>query len=125
MKINGKERGFFYGVLASGKLATLCKDKSVSNIWDLLENDEISARYAPKIANILNEADEMRKVYEAKARGEEYTADILTEEEIYTLPMYEIQDILVACVEAIQRGSVREIETKAPKKKESAAKKSS
>lgn len=116
MLINGKERGFFYSVYASGKLAALCPGKSVTNLGDLFADDAAGAEMLPKVARILNEADEMRKVYEARARGEEYTADILDEAELFVLPMYEIAEIEVACFDAIRAGSERQIETKPVKK---------
>lgn len=116
MLINDKERGFFYSVFASGKLAELCPGKSINNIGELFGDDETGAANLPKVARILNEADELRKVWEAKRRGETYTADILDEEELYVLPMYEIHEIELACFEAIRKGSIREVEEKPVKK---------
>lgn len=125
MIINGKERGFFYSVFSSGKLAELCPEKSITNIDALFSDDAIGGQNLPKVARILNEADELRKVWEAKARGETYVADVLEEEELYTLPMYEMQEIEMACFEAIRAGSVREVETKPVKKTKNAVNKSS
>lgn len=122
MKINGKERGFFYNVYASGKIAELCPDKSINNIDALFSDDATGGVNLPKVARILNEADELRKVWEAKARGETYVADILEEEELYVLPMYEAQEMQMACFEAIRAGSVREVETQPVKKTGKAAK---
>lgn len=112
MLINGKERGFFYSVFASKKLAALCKGKSINNLQDLFSDDATGGEYLPKVAVILQEADELRKVWEAKARGESYTADIMSEDEFYSLPMWEVQEIELACFEAIQKGSEKEIQTK-------------
>lgn len=116
MIINGKERGFFYSVYASGKLAALCPGKSITNLGELFSNDATGGEMLPKVVRILNEADEMRKVYEARARGEEYTADVIEESELMILPMYEIHEIELACFEAIRAGSERQIESKPVKK---------
>lgn len=125
MIINGKERGFFYSVYASGKLAALCKDKTITNIDALFADDIVGSVNLPKVACILNEADELRKVWEAKARGEEYKADVMDEAEFYTLSMIEAHEVELAIFDAIRKGSTREIETTPVKKTKSAEKKQS
>lgn len=125
MVINGKQRGFRYNVWASGKIAKLTATGEIKSVVDDLQNDARAADLLPEVAIIMNTAFERHKLNRARARGEDYTIDIITAEEVEDLTILESTELLREVFRVMKEDSTGEVETepiKTGKKTEKTAK---
>lgn len=111
MIINGKERGFRFNVWASGKVGKLVPSGAIKDVMEAMQNDAKAAEILPQLAVILNTAFERHKENIAGAKGEEYTADIMTEDDVTDMTVLESQELTLELFTVMHNDSTPTVET--------------
>lgn len=118
MKVNGREVKFKRTVMATCKIAEICKDGDIKNAESLFDgNYQTSQQTAAKFLAILSEGYEMNRKYQEP----EYTPRPLTAEEALNLTEADFSELFIEAVTAYS-GEKPTIETEPAKGKKKAAK---
>ena len=109
MIIYGKERKFLCTVEATEEISNLCKDGNIGNLTELFEGENLSE----KLDNIVEIVRSLNKGYEKAKAFEEpgYVADVISREEIKSLPFKTLIDLEAEAIEAISIGMGVTVET--------------
>lgn len=109
MVVFGKERKFLCTVEATEEISNLCKDGNIANLTELFDGENLSE----KLNNIVEIVRSLNKGYEKAKSFEEpgHLPDIITREEIKSLPFKTLVELEAEAIEAISIGMGVTVET--------------
>ena len=120
MVIHGKERGLLLTVGASVEISKLCPGGDMKLLGEVLSS---SGNYQTNVDAIARIVIEMNKGYECSRKFEEpgYEPDVITEEELYSLPPRIFKQLQDEAVTAFRSGTAATVEVEPSKKNEDVA----
>lgn len=119
MKIHGKERKFELTVGATAKVASICPDRDIKNIDQMLTGDFVTViDTVIKLAMYMNEAYELKLSFET-----DHEPDPISYDELSTLSADEMSQLQDEVVSAFTRDTKTNVKTEVPKGKGKTSKK--
>ena len=124
MELNGREVGFRRTIWATNAIMKMCPNGDLSRFAEIFEGDTADRMIAMAgFIVVMSQADEQAKAFEAQRKGESYTPDPVTLDEVMNLEDYDLfAQLETEAAKAWTRDSEITVESEPPKSKKKPSK---